>query len=249
MGVLMTNKPFLVLEDTKDFLVVYKNSNIPSAPGKTPNSCYELVSLEYPEIKLVKGKNQNDGGLVHRLDTETSGLMLFAKNQDFYDLIMAEQIENRFEKKYTAYCAISLDKKVNFENKVLTSYFRSFGEKGASVKPIFNLEEESRANKKKCGNKLYTTKILSVMDFAKSENMKLLKIKCKISNGFRHQVRSHLASQELPVFGDKIYNPTFPAEKMLFFASEISFLQENYKLEDSYLDEIASKIFLASATK
>ena len=36
---------------------------------------------------------------------------------------------------------------------------------------------------------------------------------------------------------------------ILSFNSEISFLQENYKLEDSYLDEIASKIFLASATK
>jgi 23S rRNA pseudouridine1911/1915/1917 synthase len=222
---------------------------VPSCKGKTQNSCFELVAKDYPKIAEVKGKNQNDGGLLHRLDTETAGILLFAKTQDFYDIVNQEQVENRFLKTYTAYCGSFCEIDSDLEGKTISSYFRSFGEKGSSVKPIFNLEEESRANKKKCGNKLYTTKILSVMDFAKSENMKLLKIKCQITNGFRHQVRSHLASQGLPVFGDKIYNPTFPAEKMLFFASEISFLQENYKLEDSYLDEIASKIFLASATK
>ena len=47
----MENKPYSVLAETDDYLVVFKNSSVPSCIGKTPNSCYELVSLEYPEIK------------------------------------------------------------------------------------------------------------------------------------------------------------------------------------------------------
>lgn len=84
----------------------------------------------------------------------------------------------------------------------------------------------------------------------KKDNLKLYKIKCQIFSGFRHQVRSHLASEKMPVFGDKIYNPQFSDEKnMLFFASEISFFGKNYSLSEEFLDEIAQRTFFASAIK
>lgn len=246
----MLNKPYTLFSETKDYVVIFKNSAVPSCIGKTPNSCFELVAKDFPEIASVNGKNQNDGGLIHRLDTDTAGLLLFAKNQSFYEKIIQEQANNQFEKTYTAYCSTFSTQKIDIREKTISSYFRSFGEKGASVKPIFNLETETKANKKKCGNKIYSTKIVSVQDFLEKDDIKLLKIKCKIYSGFRHQVRSHLASQNLPVFGDKIYNSDFPkAENMLFFASGISFLGENYSLSEEFLDEIAKTTFLASATK
>lgn len=253
----MIEKPYSIFAETNDYLVVIKNASVPSSKGLTPNSVSELVEKDFPEIALVQGKKQNDGGLVHRLDTETSGLMLFAKNQGFYDFIMEAQSKNQFEKTYTAYCAIKSSdwKKIeNFGSKSIQSFFRSFGEKGAMVKPVFDLENETRANKKKCGKKLYETKIESVEKFLvktfNQEEIILLKIKCKITQGFRHQVRSHLASQNLPVFGDKVYNPVFSnASKMLFFASGMDFLDKSYKISESVLDEIAKTTFLASAIR
>lgn len=252
----MINSPFSIIEETQDFLVVFKNHSVPSCPGNTPNSCYELLAKDFPEITKVSGKKLGEGGLIHRLDTETAGLLLFAKNQEFYDLILKEQEEGRFLKYYTAYCSCfeyDLNKDF-FQPKTLTSYFRPFGEKGAIVKPIFNLETETRANKKKCGKKQYTTNILSVEkqleQKIKDKNLFLLKIKCSIFAGFRHQVRSHLASQNLPVFGDEKYNPNYPkAKPMLFFASGISFLGKNYSLKEDELDCIASETFFASATR
>lgn len=252
----MINKPITILAETKDYLVVFKNSSVPSSVGKSPNSCFELVAKDFPEVAEIKGKNENDGGLVHRLDTDTAGIILFARNQDFYEKIMEAQSKNQFEKTYTAYCATTslLKNKSDLVGKTISSYFRSFGEKGASVKPIFNPETETKANRKKCGNKIYSTKICSIEDFAEKGDEKLVKVKCKIFSGFRHQVRSHLASQNLPVFGDKIYNETCKnsdaaAGQMLFFASEISFLGENYSLSEEMLDEIAKSSFFASATK
>lgn len=250
----MTNKPYEVFAETKDFLMVVKKAGVPSCIGTTPNSCYELVVADFPEVAQVLGKKQEDGGLLHRLDTETEGLLVFAKNQEFYDSMMQEQVSNNFIKTYTAYCSIEKSpiqkKSINLLPRVLESYFRPFGEKGATVKPIFNLETETKANKKKCGKKLYTTKIVSIESFLENKSTKLLKIKCQITQGFRHQVRSHLGSQNLPVFGDKLYNPFHPeAETMLFFASGLSFLDENYTISEDSLDEIAKRTFLASATK
>lgn len=252
----MINKPITILTETKDYLVVFKNSSVPSSVGKSPNSCFELVAKDFPEVAKIKGKNENDGGLVHRLDTDTAGIILFARNQDFYKKIMEAQSKNQFEKTYTAYCEPTsfLKNTSDLVGKTISSYFRSFGEKGASVKPIFNPEIETKANRKKCGNRIYSTKIWSIQDFAENDEEKLLKVKCKIFSGFRHQVRSHLASQNLPVFGDKIYNENCKksaatSDKMLFFASEISFLGENYSLSEEMLDEIAKSSFFASATK
>ena len=246
----MENKPYSVLAETDDYLVVFKNASVPSCKGKTQNSCFELVAKDYPEIAEVKGKNQNDGGLLHRLDTETAGILLFAKTQDFYDIVNQEQVENRFLKTYTAYCGSFCEIGSDLEGKTISSYFRSFGERGASVKPIFDPKSETKANQKKCGNRLYSTKIVSVKKFLEKDSLTLYKIKCQIFSGFRHQVRSHLASEKLPVFGDKIYNPQFSEEKnMLFFASEINFLGKSYSLSEEFLDEIAQSTFFASAIK
>lgn len=252
----MINSPYSILEETQDFLVVFKNHSVPSAPGNTPNSCYELVAKDFPEISNVSGKKAGEGGLIHRLDTETAGLLLFAKNQKFYDLIIKEQEESRFLKYYTAYCSCfeSQLEKIDLKPKSLTSFFRPFGEKGAIVKPIFNLETETKANKKKSGTKQYTTNILSIEKQLEKKiygkTLILFKIKCSIFAGFRHQVRSHLASQNLPVFGDGKYNLEFSeAKNMLFFASGISFLGKNYSLNEDELDSIAAETFLASATR
>lgn len=100
----MENKPYSVLTETDDYLVVFKNSSVPSCIGKTPNSCFELVVKDFPEVAKVKGKNQNDGGLLHRLDTDTAGILLFAKNQEFYDAINQEQVKSLCKNLYSIFC-------------------------------------------------------------------------------------------------------------------------------------------------
>lgn len=252
----MINNPYFLIKEEADYLVVYKNPSIPSSPGKTPNSCLEYVAKDFPQVMEIKGKREGEGGLLHRLDTETAGILLFAKNQDFYDHIIFEQDNLSFIKYYTAYCTCREKDicNIDFTPRKISSFFRPFGPKGGMVKPIFNLEMESLANKKKSGNKKYITDILSIKKFYEKNTdfgvIHLLKIKASISLGFRHQVRSHLASENLPVFGDKLYNKDFPiGNKMLFFASGIEFDKKNYYVSEELLDSIAEKTFFPSAIR
>lgn len=237
-----------VFQNKEDFLIVYKENGVPSSVGKTAGSACEQVFAKFPEIKTVKGKNKDDGGLVHRIDTETSGLLLFAKNQQFYDKITEAQNCGNFIKYYTAYCIAENFDFTVCENlpKMVTSYFRPFGKKGAMVKPVFMGENLSKSDAKKSGNKLYTTKILSIKPFLEHSGTNIVKVECEINSGFRHQVRSHLNSQNLPVFGDKLYSKNHKeSAKMLFFASGLLFFGEKYSLSSEELDNIAkSELFL-----
>ena len=191
------------------FLVVFKPAGIPSAPlfEGDESVLTEAIRL-FPEIAGVQGKKEVEHGLIHRIDTETSGLVLIATSQKSYDALAQTQKENRFEKWYRAEfdhipnCAQILG---GFppapvlpphETTVVQSAFRAFGKKGREVRPV--AEGAGRAALKKGGNTLYQTEILF-----ESENIAL----CHITAGFRHQVRCHLAWCGIPVKGDKIYNP------------------------------------------
>ena len=85
------------------FLVLNKPSGLPSAPLHDGDESALTFALEnFPQIKEISGKKNVEHGLIHRIDTETSGLVLVALSQEFYDFMQSEQNENRFEKWYRA---------------------------------------------------------------------------------------------------------------------------------------------------
>lgn len=212
------------------FLVVFKPAGLPSAPLSEGDESIltEAISL-FPEIALVHGKKEVEHGLVHRIDTETAGLVLIATTQESYDSLIQSQKEGRFEKWYRAEvdripeCAELLGgfPPVPKDFNAVQSSFRPFGQKGREVRPV--TESAGRAALKKAGSVIYTTEISF-----ESENTAL----CHITAGFRHQVRCHLAWCGFPVKGDKVYNPNEKFSKdngrpdshdMKFTACKISF--------------------------
>lgn len=88
----------VIHEPTNDspFLVIVKEPHLPSAPlFEGDKSVLTLAAEKYPEILSVKGKKEVEYGLVHRIDTETSGLVLIATTQKSYDnLTSAQKMEN-----------------------------------------------------------------------------------------------------------------------------------------------------------
>ena len=124
----------------------------------------------------MHGKKEIEGGMVHRVDTETTGLLLCARNQQFYDYIIQQQNIGNFRKYYTAYCNYESESEI--ETKNISTYFRPFGPKGSLVKPV-SPKNMTMADKKKCGDKLYETEIKSVEEFDILEhNKNILKITC-----------------------------------------------------------------------
>ncbi|MCF0238256.1 MAG: hypothetical protein HUK24_06615, partial [Sphaerochaetaceae bacterium] len=98
----MTN---LVLYENNDFLIANKPHNIPTVPLKgqdTDGTLLGLLLQDHKEIGEVTGRNSWEYGTIHRLDTPTSGLVLFAKNTRFYNYMLDTQSQNRFLKTYFA---------------------------------------------------------------------------------------------------------------------------------------------------
>lgn len=197
------------------FLVINKPSGLPSAPlnaNDTENAFYKAAA-RFPEVLQVKGRKEIEHGLLHRLDTVTGGLILIAATQEFYDSIQKQQEEGEFIKYYTALCSynpenpkfldnfpplkFTLDEKLPF---TLTSYFRGFGKGQKEVRPV--TQNSNKAALQKIGKpELYSTQIIKIEK--KGSNYET---ECKITKGYRHQVRCHLAWAGLPIINDSLYN-------------------------------------------
>lgn len=194
--------------------VIEKNHGIKSAPLTTEenDTALNFVLKNYPHAKNVIGKKNVECGLLHRLDTDTHGLLLVALNQVAFDALCKMQAQNAFYKEYTAFCTHS--KNQDFPPFVdaticagseIKSYFRYFGPKRRLVLPV-SLQEKALNTKasQKAEKNLYETKILSIEN---GENFFV--VKCALCKGFRHQVRSHLAWACYPIIGDSLYNPHY----------------------------------------
>ena len=220
----------IIKEPTSDkpFLVIYKPKGLPSAPlsaEDTQNALSQAAAM-FPEIKTVCGKKPIEYGLLHRLDTATDGLMVIAASQECYDFLSLEQSEGRFIKTYTAECDILPDNAQTLGGfppdsprlPEVTSYFRPYGEGRKEVRPV--TEKSGKAALSKLGkSKLYTTKI----EITRLSDTRA-KALCEITEGYRHQVRCHLAWAGYPVIGDQLYNSDKKnAENLLFSATKISF--------------------------
>ena len=210
-------------DSAKPYLIIYKAAGLPSAPISPDDkeNAFCLAASLFPQLLEVKGRKEIEHGLLHRLDTATSGLMIIAANQQAYDFLMNEQKEGRIIKKYRASC--NINKEVfpgqDFE---ISSYFRAYGPGRKEVRPVS--PDSSKIILSKVEKpRLYTTKI-KILEVDKVK--KIAQVECQIDNGYRHQVRSHLAWIGLPVEGDLLYNPQYKnksAEIMKFCASALSF--------------------------
>lgn len=214
------------------FLIINKPSGMPCAPlneNDTDNAFYHASKL-YPELLEVKGKKEIEHGLIHRLDTITRGLFVIALTQSSYDNLIQQQLENRFIKTYSAECniieqqvlpgfpEIDLYNQKQFNQKKVESYFRFYGPGNKEVRPV-STESNNKYAKSKIGKqKLYNTEIKVL-----SQNSKKTIVQCTITNGFRHQVRCHLAWCGLPIINDPLYNSATAQNDILFTASEINF--------------------------
>lgn len=206
-----------VIYENRDLVIVNKVSGIPTAPlkGQNADTLLSRTGELFPEILKVKGFNEWEGGLIHRLDTPTSGLVMFARTQKAFDALLSQQRKDEIIKVYRARVSKSVETLPGFipytgpdplnEPALITSSFRSFGPKGASVRPLAPGEK---------GCVVYTTDCVP-----ESEDSVL----CTITRGFRHQIRCHLAWTGHPLLGDTRYGAA-EAEEFGLEAIELSFM-------------------------
>jgi len=127
---------------------------------------------------------------VHRLDKDTSGILLVAKNDKALEFLQKQFKEREVKKKYLALVAGNLKKE---EGVIETLIGRSPGDRR---KQKVYLPGEPNVQEKRKAVTEY--KVLQ-----RFENYTLIKVEPK--TGRKHQIRTHLAYLGHPVAGDKLY--------------------------------------------
>lgn len=224
----------LIFED-KNLIAVNKPAGLLTHPiggkneGKEATLTQEILKI-YPEIAKVgdpsahayrqaSGRQaiQERPGLVHRLDKETSGILVIAKNQKTFEYL--KRLFGNHEIKKT-YLALAHGK---FKEK------RGIIDKPISLKP--NTTRRTTNKGKMAKEALTEYEVLKTFDFGNdSATFSLLKVSPK--TGRTHQIRVHLASINHPIVGDTMYgkktNP-FGLTRQFLHAKSLEFNLENGK--------------------
>ncbi len=218
----------LIAFQNQDIVIADKPHGTPTVPLKKQameGTLLGEVSLICPEILKVKGRSEWEFGTLHRLDTATSGLVVFAKNQRAYDHLQRVQADGRFEKSYTALVEESprlkgkdipedwIETLKKGEILRIESYFRSYGPGSKEVRPIWDIKRSDSSVK-------YTTLA------RKRDNL----FTCSIFKGFRHQIRAHLAWLGCPILGDPVYGNGKDGETLELDCFAVTFPSPDGKL-------------------
>ncbi len=262
----MNIEPHIIFANA-DYAVFLKPSGMPSAPlykDDTDNALY-FAAKEYPAVLGVASKYKEiERGLVHRIDTATSGLILLAGNQESYNKLIEQQSNNDFVKFYTAIVTktdVHLKEKKGFPPCPYTlsslplticSSFRKYGPQGREVRPVLR-DSLTYYARMKSVQADYSTDLMMMKPL---QNDTVFHVRCRITKGFRHQVRCHLSWAGIPILGDEIYgfyndltSGNVPAQ-MFFFADGLEFLDPITNKKVTYsVEPDFTAIFLTSANK
>ncbi len=217
----------IILED-RDFLVVDKPGSLSTQPLKMKGqgSVTEILSRRYPELKHVGG---SDWGAVHRLDRETSGLLLIARNQETYDFFRKQFSSNFVEKEYTALVRGAVKGNGKIDHPIGTD------PKSAKRVKVYKNRKEAIRHKAQEAVTLY--KPIHVIG-----ETTLLRI--QIKTGRRHQIRSHLASAGYPIVGDRVYGSKEEKGRLYLHASRLKFRHPHPSQKDPWVEVTSGPAFL-----
>ena len=173
---------FEVIFENKDYLIINKPFNLVMHPGAGCNqgTLANGLLFFYPELKTIPR-----AGIVHRLDKDTSGILLVAKTEKFRNYFIQLLQERKVKKLYKAVVV----------GKTVGSFEIS--------EPI----GRDRNNRTKMSIRSDGKEALTFVKLNESlNNYSLLDV--RIETGRTHQIRVHLSNKKLPIIGDKTYNPS-----------------------------------------
>ena len=198
----------IVYED-EDILVIHKPAGmvVHPAAGNWSGTVLNALLHHYPSIAGVPR-----AGIVHRLDKDTSGLLMIAKTleaqTDLVRQLQSRQVIRRYlafawgqVKSQTVHASLGRDPRDRLKMALLT---------GSASKPAVTHVHH-----------------LETVDFQKT---KISLVVCRLETGRTHQIRVHLESLGNPLVGDPVYKKKLPAD-----AAALSFARPGQALHAAVL--------------
>ncbi|MFA6651008.1 MAG: RNA pseudouridine synthase [Candidatus Paceibacterota bacterium] len=183
-------EPVLIYE-SPDFLVLNKPAGllmhkvkIKGGELRQEDTLADWVVKKYPEVKEVGDDPESRPGIVHRLDKDTSGVIVVARNQNYFEYLKSLFQNKNIIKKYTALV-----------------YGEIKDDKGEIAKPIGI--KSGTVKRTVYGGKMIKEAITEYKVIKKYEGYTL--VEAHPRTGRTHQIRVHLAAIGHPIVGDNLY--------------------------------------------
>jgi 23S rRNA pseudouridine1911/1915/1917 synthase len=190
--------PLKVVLETAELLIVDKPPGQPTAPLR-PGETGTLVNAilgRYPELvpsspESFVGHSPREPGIVHRLDTETSGVVAVARTAAAFDELKAALKEERFEKSYLLVCA-----------------GEGLPDEGTIDFPLANHPKDQR----RVYPCIHPRDVMRYEPRPASTAYRVVQrvaqwalVEARVGKALRHQIRAHFAAIEHPLAGDELY--------------------------------------------
>lgn len=218
--------PLNIVYEDSDFLIINKPKDmvVHPAPGHYSGTLVNGILNHCKDLSGINGVLRP--GIVHRIDKDTTGLLIICKNDKAHNDIAAQLKEHSIERTYIALCDGNI--------KV---------DEGVVDKPIGrdkNDRKKMSVNNPDGRNAVTHYKVLERFG-------KYTLIKCNLETGRTHQIRVHMASLGHPIVGDEVYGhkSEFKTFGQMLHAKTIGFVHpssKEYVSFDSELPEYFEKI-------
>lgn len=185
-----------VLHEDRDMVVVDKPPGMachPLRPGERGTVAGALL-FRYPELAEA-GPERREAGLVHRLDTGTSGVLVFARTREAYADLVQQVRRGESRKRYRAL--------VEGDARGVERIDAPLGTAGRRAVAV-----PEGASPRHRGRPLAATTWVEPLEVLGPFTL----VTATIHAGRRHQIRAHLAFVGHPVAGDRLYGATAPLD-------------------------------------
>ena len=194
----INTETFFRIEYPEDIEILYQDDDIIAVNKPAQIDSYDI-------------QDAIDGAeLLHRLDRDTSGVLLLGKNREFIDKAVKEFKARRVKKYYVAWVEGVLYEKVEIDEPVFTV------RKGKA----FSMIDPVR------GKKAHTVVKPEELQGKKS------KVHIEITTGRTHQIRVHLAHIGHPVVGDEQYGSRTQSKRVLLHAAKMKILDYEFSAKE-----------------
>ncbi len=186
--------PLEIVHEDKDLIVINKSAGISMHPGPgNYNNTIVNALINYIGSNLSNIGNEFRPGIVHRIDKDTSGLIVIAKNNFSHEDLANQFSEHTITRVYQAL----VWGKIRPQSGKIETYITR------SLRNRQMMEVSSRKGKKAVTN----YKTLEIFENKKIPTFSL--IECKLETGRTHQIRVHLSSKGNNILGDKKYKKKY----------------------------------------
>lgn len=185
-----------VYED-EDFLVVNKPRGMLTASGPR-----DKRPTLWGTVQAYGDRNRLQVGIIHRLDRDASGLLVFSKNDPSYQSLKRQFYQHTVERMYMAIVqGRPTSTKGRIRNRLAewkdgTVHITSRRDKGEEAISDFEVISKERHH---------------------------ALVRVKLETGRKHQIRVHMATLGSPIVGDEVYNPKAKGEGLMLVAVRLCF--------------------------